>query len=36
MKSNTINFVLYDPETRTWSRPQEGRFAHDAEIAKPD
>lgn len=35
-KSNATNLVLYDPETQTWSRPQEGKFAHDADNAKPD
>lgn len=35
-KSPTTNFVLYDPVTRTWGRPERGKFAHDANIAKPD
>jgi hypothetical protein len=29
----TTNLVLYDPDTHTWSRPQEGRFARDARVA---
>ncbi len=29
-KSNATNLVLYDPETRTWSRPEDGRFGQNA------
>jgi len=35
-KSPTTNFVLYDPETRTWSRPAQGKFAQNAGIFKTD
>jgi hypothetical protein len=35
-KSKTTHFVLYDPGTQTWSRPKEGRFAHDVDSVKPD
>jgi hypothetical protein len=29
-KCKATNLVLYDPETRTWSRPEGGRFGQDA------
>lgn len=29
-------FVLYDPETRSWGRPQDGQFARDAKFATSD
>jgi hypothetical protein len=34
--SKETNFVLYGPETQTWSRPKQGRFAHDSESTKPN
>ena len=29
-KSREVHFVLYDPETRQWSRPPDGQFARDS------
>lgn len=31
-KSRATNLVLYDPETRQWSRPQGGQFAQDTRV----
>ena len=34
--SGPAHLVLYDPEARTWGRPEGGKFAHDANIAKSE
>ena len=35
-KSPETYFVLYDPQSRTWGRPETGKFAHDAELQHPE
>jgi len=34
-KVRTTNLVLYDPETKMWSRPSDGSFAQDARGTAP-
>jgi hypothetical protein len=35
-KSPTTYFVLYDPEARTWGRPEQGAFARDASFVQTE
>jgi len=35
-RSPTTFFVLYDPEARSWGRPEGGKFARDARLMKQD
>ena len=32
----SANLVLYDPETRSWNRPEGGRFAQEATVVASD
>ena len=34
-RSPVTCFVLYDPESCSWGRPQDGKSAHDAELTRP-